>query len=295
MNNIHQELTVPLGRIDDRYSSYRLIYPKAEKAMAASIERYGQLSPVVVGPAQKDSYPMIDGFKRLRASRQLGRPDLKATVLQAGERALKAAMFHLNKKHHSMTAMEEAVIVRSLYREHGLTQKAIGTLLGYHKTWVSRRLALLDRLDAEVLEQVQLGLIGPGIIRELVKLPRGNQTAVLDTIRKHTMTCRESAQLVALIFEKPHWAIDSILYFPEPILSKREPDRPVCNAELQRLMKRLASINRRCEDLLQRIDEKHWEDIPYPQEFSHIQELIGRIEATLKCIQKRLQISDADF
>jgi ParB/RepB/Spo0J family partition protein len=294
MNDIHQELTVPLGKIDDRYSRYRLIYPKADKAMAASIERYGQLSPVVVGPAQKKCYPLIDGFKRLRASRRLGLTDLTATVLQAGERALKAAMFHLNKKHHSMTAMEEAVIVRSLYREHDLTQEAIGTLLGYHKSWVNRRLALLDRLDADVLEQVRLGLIGPGMIRELAKLPRGNQAEVLDTIRKHTMTCRESAQLVALVLESPRWAIGNILYYPEPILSRREPDRPVCNAQLKRLMKQLSSINRQCEDLFQRID-KNPPGIDSPEGFSQVQELFGRIETTLKHIQKKVLISDADF
>jgi len=294
MNDSHEELTIPLGGIDERYRGYRMIYPKAEKAMAASIERYGQLSPVVVGPAQKDCYPMIDGFKRLRASRRLGLPNLKVTVLQAGERALKAAMFHLNRKHHTMTAMEEAVIVRALYREHGLTQEAVGTLLGFHKSWVNRRLALLDRLDKDVLEEVRLGLIGPGMIREVGKLPRGNQPAVLDTIRKHTMTCRESAQLVALILESPRWAIDSILYYPEPILSKREPARPLCNAELQRVIKRLSSINRRCEDLLQRIDKKP-PGMNFPEDFYQVQELIGQIEATLKCIPKRLQTSDADF
>lgn len=294
MNNIHQELTLSLDKINDCYSNYRLIYPKADKAMTASIERYGQLSPVVVGPALKDCYPMIDGFKRLRASRKLGLPDLRVTVLQAGERALKAAMLHLNKKHHSMTAMEEAMIVRALYREHDLTQETIGTLLGYHKSWVSRRLALLDRLDDDVLEQVRLGLIGPGMIRELAKLPRGNQTAALDTIRKHTMTCREGAQLVALILESPHWAINNILYYPEPILSKREPDRPECSTKYQRLMKRLSSINGRCEDLLERIDNKPWR-IHSTEEFSQVLELIGGIEATLKCIPKRLQVPDANF
>mgnify|MGYP001766937066 CR=1 FL=1 len=294
MNDTHQELIVPLAGIDDRYSIYRLIYPKADEAMTASIKRYGQLSPVVVGPAQKDRYPLIDGFKRLRASRQLGRRDLKARVLQAGERALKAAMFHLNKKHHSMTVMEEAVIVRALYREHSLTQEAIGTLLGFHKSWVNRRLALLNSLDTEVLEQVRLGLIGPGMIRELIKLPRGNQPAVLDTIRKYTMTCRESAQLVALIIENPRWNIDSILYYPEPILSKREPDRPGCNTRLQRLIKRLSSIKRRCDELLQRIDENP-PGFHSPGEFSQVQELIGCIETTLKCIPERLKRSDADF
>ena len=166
--------------------------------------------------------------------------------------------------------------------------------LGYHKSWVNRRLALLDRLDAQVLDQVRLGLIGPGMIRELVKLPRGNQQEVLDTIRKHTMTCRESAQLVALILESPRWSIDSILYYPEPILSKREPDRPAHNAGIQRLMKRLSSISRRCEDLLHSIDQKP-PGTHSPEEFSQVQELIGRIENTLKCIPKRLKASDADF
>lgn len=293
----HLELRVPLNSMDERYSSCRLIYPRADTAMAASIERYGQLTPVVVGPPHNNRYPLIDGFKRLRASRHLGRPDLKATVLQGGERAIMAAIFHLNRKYHSMTTMEEAVIVRALYRKHGLTQEAVGTLLGFHKSWVSRRLSLLDRLADEVLEQVRLGLIGPGLIREVAKLPRGNQLDVLSTIQKHNMTCRESARLVSLILESPRWNIDSILYYPEPILSQREPLRPAGNKDLQGVMKRLSSIHSRCEDLLQRVQEKP-PDIDAPEAFSQVQGLIGSIDATLKRIQQTLLISeawDADF
>ena len=292
-----QELTLPLTIMDERYSCCRLIYPKADRAMVASIERYGQLTPVVVGAPNNNRYPLIDGFKRLRASRHLGRPDLRATVLQGGERAIMAAMFHLNKKHHCLTTMEEAVIVRALYRKHGLTQEAVGALLGFHKSWVCRRLALLDRLADEVFEQVRLGLIGPGLIREVAKLPRGNQPGVLSTIRKHAMTCRESARLVSLIMESPRWNIDSILYYPEPILSQREPPRPAGTTELRRVMKKLVSISCRCEDVLQRVQEKP-PDVHSPEAFSQVQDLIGSIDATLKRIQQALLISeawDADF
>lgn len=293
----HQELIVPITCMDERYSSCRLIYPKADTSMAASIERHGQLTPVVVGTPHNNRYPLIDGFKRLRASRHLGRSELKAIVLQGGERALMAAMFHLNRKHHSMTTLEEAVIVRALYRKQGLTQEAVGSLLGFHKSWVNRRLSLLDRLAEEVLDQVRLGLIGPGLIREVAKLPRGNQPDVLATIQKHVMTCRESARLVNLILESPRWNIDSILYYPEAILSQREPPRPAGNTELQRVMKRLSSIHSRCEDLLQRVQKKP-PDVDSSEAFSQVQDLIGSIDATLKRIQQALLISeawDADF
>ena len=140
-------MSLPLSSIDDSYSCYRLIYPKAEKLMFESMERYGQLTPVVVTNPREGRYLLIDGFKRLRTSLKLKLPALQTTVLPGGERTLKAAMLHLNRNTHSMTLMEEAIIVRALYQEHSLSQIAIGTLLGVHKSWVCRRLAVVERLN----------------------------------------------------------------------------------------------------------------------------------------------------
>ena len=292
-----QGVTVSLSCIDDRYSCYRLISPKAEQLMIISIKRYGQLTPVVVGQLQQDRYILVDGFKRFRASRYLGRSVLQATVLRAGERALKVAMLHLNKKAHSITAMEEAMIVKALYQEHNLTQVAIATLLGFHKSWVCRRLALLERLDRQVLDQVRLGLIGPGIIRELSRLPRGNQSAALDTIRKHNMTCREAMQLVALLLERPRWETDNILYFPEPILSQREPPRPPPNKGLSNIMKDLSFIKCRCAHVLRKVQKKP----PVANIFEErcrVQDTLRTIEEDLVAIKKTLLIQetvDVDF
>ena len=41
-------LQLKLEEIGEHYGRYRLHVPEAERAMAKSLERYGQLSPVVV-------------------------------------------------------------------------------------------------------------------------------------------------------------------------------------------------------------------------------------------------------
>jgi len=53
--------------IGEHYGRYRLHVPEAERVMAKSLERYGQLSPIVVC-RREDRYELIDGFKRLGAA-----------------------------------------------------------------------------------------------------------------------------------------------------------------------------------------------------------------------------------
>jgi hypothetical protein len=63
-------LHLKTGEIGEHYGRYRLHVPEAERAMAKSLERYGQLSPLVVCRRQ-ERYELIDGFKRLGAARRL--------------------------------------------------------------------------------------------------------------------------------------------------------------------------------------------------------------------------------
>ena len=78
--------------IGEHYGRYRLHVPEAERAMAKSLERYGQLSPVVVC-RRGERYELIDGFKRLGAARRLTQLDhLSARLMEADERTVKAAV-----------------------------------------------------------------------------------------------------------------------------------------------------------------------------------------------------------
>ncbi len=63
-------------------------------------------------------------------------------------------------------------MVRGLCREMKLTQVQVAELLGRHKSWVCRRLALAERLAEPVQDDMRLGLVNATVARELARLPR---------------------------------------------------------------------------------------------------------------------------
>jgi ParB/RepB/Spo0J family partition protein len=218
-------ITILSDDIGERHADLRIIQPAAEKAMERSMQKYGQLTPVVVG--QLDGrYEMVDGFKRLRAGRKLGYKSLQARLMAGGRRAMKAAMIYLNTKARSIAELESALVIRSLYRKDHLSQVEIAALLNRHKSFVCRRLKLVEKLRDELLEHLKLGLINITIGRELSRLPAGNQAKALATVLKYGFTGAETAALVRLLQKEPRWNHELILGFPESILNERQPPRP---------------------------------------------------------------------
>ena len=155
--------------IGEYYGRYRLHVPEAERAMARSLERYGQLSPVVVCK-RLDRYELIDGFKRLSAARGMPRlAHLSARLMEADERAAKAAIYGLNRAGGRTRELEEAWIIQALVREDGLSQVEVAELLGRHKSWVCRRLALIERLGSKARDELRVGLLSPTAARQIVR------------------------------------------------------------------------------------------------------------------------------
>jgi ParB-like chromosome segregation protein Spo0J len=198
-----ESLELRLTEIGEHYGRYRLHVPEAERAMARSLERYGQLSPVVVC-RREERYELIDGFKRLGAARALaGWEHLAVRLLEADERTAKAAIYGLNRAGGRTRELEEAWIIQALVREDGLSQVEVAELLGRHKSWVCRRLALIERLGAEAREELRVGLLTPTAARQLVRLPEGNQAEVLPLIRREALSAAELAGVVDLLLKCP--------------------------------------------------------------------------------------------
>lgn len=184
--------------LGQRYRRYRLADPQAEDAMAGSLRRWGQLAPVVACLRQ-DKLELIDGFKRWSAARQLAGMTLSVCVLEMDEPTAKAAILGLNRGQRPVRELEEAWVVQGLVRDDGMTQVEAAHLLGRHKSWVCRRLALLEKLSVAVKEDLRLGLVGPALARQLTRLPVGNQEAVLALTRREALTAQEVSGLVALL------------------------------------------------------------------------------------------------
>jgi ParB-like chromosome segregation protein Spo0J len=192
-----------LDGIGDHFGRYRLHSPAAEKAMARSLRRYGQVSPVVVCLRQ-GRHELIDGFKRLGAARGLGDfRSLMVRVMEASDTAAKAAMYGLNRAGGRTTELEEAWIVFALVREDGLPQMEVAELLGRHPSWVCRRLALVEKLGDEAKEELRVGILSPTAARHVARLPQGNQAEVLGLIRREALTVHELEGVVNLLLEAP--------------------------------------------------------------------------------------------
>lgn len=211
---------VEISKMGERYATFRIVSPRVDEAMVKSMKKYGQLSPVVCARIA-DSCEIVDGFKRLRACRHLGRQTLKARILDATDRVVKAAVIQLNRG-SSISELEEAMVLSSLYRDDGLSQTEIALLLGRHKSWVSRRISLIERLHEEVRQDVRLGLLSQSMGRDLAMLPRGNQKEAANAIIKHRLSTREASTLIAYLLSRPKWDYHCILARPWEVAGPRE-------------------------------------------------------------------------
>lgn len=198
-----QPQELKLDEIGESYGRYRLHVPELERGMMRSLDSYGQLSPIVV-VMHEGRWELIDGFKRLGAARKLASMDrLVARQIEADERSAKAAIYGLNRAGGRTREIEEAWIVHALVREDGLKQVEVAELLGRHKSWVCRRLALIEKLSPEARADLQVGLLTPTAARQLVRLPAGNQPDILELVRRESLSTNELIGIVDLWVQCP--------------------------------------------------------------------------------------------
>jgi ParB-like chromosome segregation protein Spo0J len=248
-----------LADIGDHFARYRLRSTSAERVLQASLRRYGQISPVVVFPWQ-GRYELIDGFKRLSAAHSVsGMRSLCARVLEADERTAKAAIYGLNRASGKTSELEEAWIVYALVREDGLAQVEVAELLGRHKSWVCRRLALIEKLSEAAKDELKVGLLSPTCARHLVRLPEGNQNELLEVIRREALTVHELEGVVALIQSAPsrelqRYILDSpreaLAQADGPCLPSRDPRLSVAGSQVWRRLGMLLEMLARMEGWL---------------------------------------------
>ena len=153
------------SELGETFGAMRLCAAQAQREMQLSLSRLGQLTPVQAYRVGA-SLEVFDGLKRLRAARELSWLGLRVEVHALDGAGAKVRLLCCNAS-SSLAELEEAWLVRSLYREEGLSQPQIAMLVARHKSWVCRRLALAESLSEELTASVRLGLVGATAAAEL--------------------------------------------------------------------------------------------------------------------------------
>jgi ParB-like chromosome segregation protein Spo0J len=99
-------------------------------------------------------------------------------------------------------------------------------MTGYSRSWVSRRLSLIGKMDAAVSSEIMMGTLTSSHARALTKLPRDNQGEIAHVITTHHLTSRQSDALAeAFLKAKNEDERRYILSHPEQILRKDQEDQ----------------------------------------------------------------------
>ena len=195
---------IDLAELGERLSALRLCDAAAIEAMRRSLARHGQIDTIRLF-ADRGQLEIVDGFKRVRAARALGWRTIRARIADVDTAEAKILLVALHDRHR-LTELEEGWLIRSLYHDHHLSQPAIAARLGRHKSWVFRRLMLVEALDPAVQADVRLGLLAPRAAVAVSQLPRGNQHDAAGVVIRRGLTVRQTELFVAELLDAPDGA-----------------------------------------------------------------------------------------
>jgi ParB-like chromosome segregation protein Spo0J len=124
---------VEIAGLGERLSALRLCDAEALTTMRRSLEQHGQLAALTLF-TERGELEIIDGFKRVRAARALGWTTLLARVDDVSVVEAKLRLGELHDQ-RGLTELEEAWLVRSLYREDHVSLAELARRMHRHKSW----------------------------------------------------------------------------------------------------------------------------------------------------------------
>lgn len=137
--------------------------------LAASMAENGLLQPIVVRPVG-DSFELVTGERRWRASRQLGWDTIPAIVRElSDEEAASLAMIE-NLQREDLSAVEEANGYRKLLDQFNWTQGELARRMGKSQSTIANKLRLL-RLPDSVQQRIMRHSLTERHARALLRLP----------------------------------------------------------------------------------------------------------------------------
>jgi ParB family chromosome partitioning protein len=210
-----------------KYQPRKDMSQDALEDLASSIRSQGIIQPIVVRQIGEESYEIIAGERRWRAS-QLAQLDVIPCIIKdvPDEAAVAIALIE-NIQREDLNAMEEAIALQRLLSEFELTHQQVADAVGKSRASVTNLLRL-NQLNDDVKLLLEHGDIEMGHARALLALDGLAQSDAARIVAAKQMTVRDTENLVRRLLEPA----------PEVLPKIKDPD--VSSLE-QRLSERFAA------------------------------------------------------
>lgn len=177
---------IPREKLTPGKFQNRDIFEDAKIAeLAASIASEGIIHPIVVKPAGKGTFEIVDGERRWRAAERAGLATVPCIVRDLGEAEHALATVIANLQRVDLTCIEEARGFGNLRDAAGLAPEAIAARVGRAPEYVKDALRLLALPEAvQQLAHVGAWVGKEGEDRALLKLSRSQALALATHLPK---------------------------------------------------------------------------------------------------------------
>jgi len=169
---------------------------KALEELSQSIKTYGLIQPISVRKLQDNSYELVAGERRLRASEMANLKEIPAIIVDYRDKESAMVALIENLQREDLNFIEEAEGYRNLIEDHGFTQQELAEKIGKSQSTIANKLRLLklpDDIKRDLLENNLTERHG----RALLKLPDYElQRRVLDRVISNDLNVSKTEKLV---------------------------------------------------------------------------------------------------
>ena len=187
---------VPIQSIQPNPHQPRIVMDEEKLAeLAASIKEHGLIQPLIV-TQDGDSYILIAGERRWRASQLANKTELPVVVKEATPQAMLELAIIENIQRADLNPLEEAYAYQQLTDEFSLTHEQVAQRVGKGRSTITNLIRLLE-LPENIQQAVSDGRISGAHGRALLPLPTPDaQTSAMNQIISLSLSVRQTESLV---------------------------------------------------------------------------------------------------
>ncbi|MDW5290666.1 ParB/RepB/Spo0J family partition protein [Formosa sp. PL04] len=166
------------------------------RELASSIKELGVIQPITVRKLNFNTYQLVSGERRFRASETLGLKTIPAYIRIANDQeSLEMALVE-NIQRQDLDPIEIALSYQRLIDEINLTQEQMSDRVGKKRSTIANYLRLL-KLDPIIQTGMRDGFISMGHGRAIINIEDQNiQLDIYTRILKHKLSVRDTETLV---------------------------------------------------------------------------------------------------
>jgi ParB family transcriptional regulator, chromosome partitioning protein len=190
---------LPINQVRPNARQPRQVFEaEALAELVHSITEVGLLQPVVVRRTGEDSYELVMGERRWRASQEAGRDTIPAIVRETDDDDMLRDALLENLHRSQLNPLEEAAAYGQLLEDFGCTHEELAQRIGRSRPQISNTLRLL-RLSPAVQRRVAAGVLSAGHARALLSVEdAGLQDKLASRVTAEGISVRGLEEIVAV-------------------------------------------------------------------------------------------------